>query len=375
MTGAAAAGPTAERTPMQAAVLTEVGAPLQVQQLTLLPPGDRGVIIRTEASAFCITDCRAARGELGRPQPPTIFGHSAVGVVEEVGPGVSRVRVGDRVVMPASPECGVCYWCARDRPDQCVELTAPPRQVATAADGTVVTAAGGGVGAYASYLNLREISVYPVQSELPADVLSLVGCGVTSGLGAVFNAAAVTPGSSVGIVGAGHLGLWMAQGARVAGAEQIIVLEPARDRRELALRFGATAVVDPADGDPVEQVRELTDGRGVDYGLEAAGPPEAMRVAFEMTRSAGTVVFTGAVRSDAEASFSAFMLALRGRTLRSCQNGMCKMFRDIPRAVRLLEAGAVKVGPIISGRYRLQQINEVSAATDERRGLTGVIEF
>ena len=196
----------AEHLAVRAAVLAELGAPLIVEELALRPPGDHEVIVRTEATAFCITDCLVTRGELGFPQPPTILGHSAVGTVQEAGPGVTRVKAGDRVVMPASPECGKCYWCVRERPDQCAELLVPARHVADRADGTPVTAEVGGVGSYAEYMNLREISVFAVQSDLPAETLSLVGCGITSGLGAVFNAAQVTPGSSVAIVGAGISG-------------------------------------------------------------------------------------------------------------------------------------------------------------------------
>lgn len=358
---------------MRAAVLSELGRPLTIEDLTLRPPGEHEIVVRTEAAAFCITDCLAGRGDIGPPAPPTVLGHSAVGVVEEVGAGVTRMRTGDRVIMPATPECGHCYWCAHDRPDQCAELFVAPRHVADRGDGTPVTAAGGGVAAYAEYMNLREISAYRVDSDLPADVLSLVGCGVTSGLGAVFNAAQVRPGSSVAIVGAGHLGLWMVQAARIAGAEQIIVVEPDAGRRQVAAALGATDLVDPADGDPMEQVKALTGGRGADYGLEAAGPPDAMRLAFELTRNAGTVVFTGASRSDAPVTLPAFTLALRGRTLRSCQNGMSRMTRDVPLAVSLLETGRLNAAPIITARYPLHEINQAARAADERRNLTGVI--
>ncbi len=360
---------------MRAAVLAELGAPLVVEELALRPAGDHEVIVRTEATAFCITDCLVTRGELGFPAPPTILGHSAVGTVQEAGPGVTRVRVGDRVVMPASPECGQCYWCVRERPDQCAELLVPARHVADRPDGTPVTAEVGGVGSYAEFMNLREISVFAVRSDLPAETLSLVGCGITSGLGAVFNAAQVTPGSSVAIVGAGHLGLWMTQGARAAGATQIIVVEPRSERRRVAGELGATDLVDPADADPVEQVRELTGGRGADYALEAAGPPEAMAQAFAMTREAGTVVFTGVTDMTAEVSFPAVMIALQGRTIRSSQNGMCSMMRDIPRMVAMLESGAVDAGPIITARYALDEINIAAEAADDRANLTGVLVF
>jgi S-(hydroxymethyl)glutathione dehydrogenase/alcohol dehydrogenase len=248
----------------------------------------------------------------------------------------------------------------------------PPRVIASRDDGSAI-AADGGVGTYCERTNVREIGVVPVESNLPDEVLCLLGCGVTTGLGAVFNIAHVEPGSSVAVVGCGHLGLWMIQAARVAGAAPIVAVEPRAERRALAAELGATDAVDPADSDPVAAVRALTGGRGADYGFEAAGPPAAMQQAFELTRPAGTVVLTGWERPDSTVSFSAVELAILGRTIHSCQYGGARIRRDIPRFARMLDAGLLDAGPIVSRRFTLDEVNEALRAALAREVLTGVI--
>jgi Zn-dependent alcohol dehydrogenase len=167
----------------------------------------------------------------------------------------------------------------------------------------------------------------------------------------------------------------MIQAARVAGAVQVIAVEPRASRRAVAAVLGATHVVDPGEGDPAAQVRALTDGRGPDYVLEAAGSPGAQVAAIAMARRAGTVVLTGLESLAATLSVSQVDLALRGKTVRSCQNGMVRMRRDLPRFVRMIEQGLVDAAPIITSRYRLDDIEQARAASDARRDLTGVIVF
>jgi S-(hydroxymethyl)glutathione dehydrogenase / alcohol dehydrogenase len=357
---------------MRAAILEEFGRPLVVEEVDLLPPAPDGVIVRTGASAFCITDCTNQRGDLGK-KLPTVLGHAGMGVVEEVGPLVTRTKVGDRVIVPGTPECRQCYWCVHGRPDQCAHLVVGQPQIATRGSGEPLTSSGGG-GTYAELMRVRESWVFPVETNLPDEQLGLLGCGVTSGMGAVFNAARVEPGSSVAVLGCGHLGLWMIQAARVAGAAQIIAVEPHASRLALAGELGATDLVNPADGDPVASVRALTGGRGADYGFEAAGPPAAMEQAFLMTRPAGTVVVTGWERPDSTVTFSAVELAILGRTIHSCQYGGARIRRDIPRFARLLEAGQVDAAPIVSRRFALDEVNEALEAALARSVLTGVIE-
>jgi S-(hydroxymethyl)glutathione dehydrogenase/alcohol dehydrogenase len=360
-----------DNTAMKAALLVAVDAPLVVEDVELLPPGPTHVIVRTTASALCYTDCMNRRGDLVK-QLPTILGHAGIGIVEETGAAVTGVSVGERVVVPGTPECGVCYWCARGRPDQCADLAVGQPHVANRANGEEVTSSGGG-GTYAELMRVPRSWVFPVDSTLSDEELSLLGCGITTGLGAVFNAAGVEPGSSVAVVGCGHLGLWMVQGARAAGAAQVIAVDPHEPRRKRAGELGASDLVDSGAGDPVEQVRELTEGRGSDYVLEAAGPPEAQMQAFMMARKAGTVVLTGIERFDSTVTLPQFELALRGKSLHSCQNGKVRMRRDIPRFVRMLEDGVVDAKPIISGVYPLAKINEALDAAETRENLTGVI--
>jgi S-(hydroxymethyl)glutathione dehydrogenase/alcohol dehydrogenase len=358
---------------VRAAILEEFGRPLVVEEVELLPPEPNHVIVRTGASVFCITDCMNQQGAL-RKKLPTILGHAGVGVIEELGTGVRDLEVGQRVVVPGTPECGRCYWCARGRPDQCADLFVPQPHVANRASGEAVTSSGGG-GTYAEKMRVPKSWIFPVETDLPDDQLSLLGCGVTTGLGAVFNAAAVEPGSSVAVVGCGHLGLWMVQGARVAGADRIIAVEPLAGRRALAGELGATDLVDPAEGDPVEHVKALTAGRGADYTLDAAGPPAAQEQAILMTRRAGTVVLTGLESLAATITVSQVELGLRGRDVRSCQNGRVRMRRDIPRFVRMMESGLVDAGRIITGHYSLDQINDALHASGTHRDLSGVIVF
>jgi S-(hydroxymethyl)glutathione dehydrogenase/alcohol dehydrogenase len=361
-------------TTMRAAVLQELGKPFSIERVELFDPSPTQVVVRVTALPFCSTDHKSAHGELDKV-PPTVLGHTVVGYVEDVGSAVTHVKPGDRVVVPGTPECGECYYCLRGRPDQCSELmdqTGGYPPVGRLLDGRSFTAAGN-VGGYAEKVLVSKNQVWPLNSDLPDDQLSLLGCGITAGLGAVFNAAKVEAGSSVAIVGAGHLGLWMAQGARLAGAAQIIVVDPHEHRRAAALGLGATAVIDPAQGDAVEQVRALTGGRGADYALEAAGPELALESAFAMSRRAGTVVFTGFHRIGTNISLPSGAVALHGRTIMSVQNGKVLMGRDIPIFVDWMERGLVDAKPLISNHYTLEGINEAMAASRDYSDLSGII--
>jgi S-(hydroxymethyl)glutathione dehydrogenase / alcohol dehydrogenase len=362
---------------VRAAILEEFGRPLVIEEIEPAPPGPHDVVVRTGAVAVCITDTLAANG-VTFLQPPILLGHAAAGVVVEIGANVTRARPGDRVVIAGTPECGVCYWCVRGDSAWCEELVGgvfPPRNVATL-NGEPV-GADGGVGTYAEQLTIREIGVVPVETELPDEQLCLLGCGVTSGLGAVFNLAEVEPGASVAVVGCGQLGLWMVQAARAAGATQIVAVEPRAERRALAAELGATQLVDPTEGDPVEQVLALTDGRGVDVALEAAGPTDAMAQAFRMTRRAGTVVPTGMTRESMTETVTlpAIEFGVGARRVHGCQYGGAHIRRDIPRFARMLEAGLVDAGPIVSRRFALDEINEAFRAAENHEVVTGVIQF
>lgn len=359
---------------MRAAVCNELHTSLVVEELTLREPGEGEVVVRVHASPVCITDALAIEG-FTLVERPFINGHAAAGVVEQVGPGVARLREGDTVVVAGSTECGRCYYCVHGQPAACEEIFGgmiPSRAVATRADGSSVNV-DGGIGTWAQRMVFRECCVVAVESDLPYEHLCLLGCGVTSGLGAVYNIARVEPGSSVAVLGAGHLGLWMIQAARAAGAARVIAVEPRAPRRELAGRLGATDLVDPGEADPIEQVRALTEGRGADYVLEAAGSTEAMQQGFAMTRMAGVFVPTGVESLEATVTFPAVDFALSGREIRSSQTGGSHILRDIPRFARMMETIPLDAASIVTRTWRLDEINEAVAASREREVLTGVV--
>lgn len=359
---------------MRAALLTAFREPFEVEEIDYLDPTPGRVLVRTGASPFCSTDCVNWRGELGKV-PPTILGHASMGEVVEVGPGVTHVRVGQRVVVPGTSECGVCFYCSIGRPDQCSETFDRGGiwpHVANRRDGTPVSAAGN-VGGYAELMNVTANQVFPVETDLPDEWLGLLGCGITTGLGAVFNVAKVTAGSSVAVVGLGHLGQWMVQAARLASARTIIALDPIRERRELAGTLGATDLVDPAADDPVVQVQRLTEGRGADYVLEAATLASVQTQAILMSRRAGTVVLTSVESMNATVTVPQVAIAVQSRAILSAQNGNVRMRHDLPRFVRMMEDGRVTPEPIITRRYTLDEINDALQASAEKRDLSGVI--
>jgi S-(hydroxymethyl)glutathione dehydrogenase/alcohol dehydrogenase len=359
---------------MRAALLVEVKQPFVVEDIDYHAPSHGRVLIKTGAAPFCSTDCVNWRGELSKI-PPTVLGHAAMGEVLEVGEGVEQIKPGDRVIVPGTSECGVCFYCSIGRPDQCSETfdrNGIWPHVADRRNGQPVSAAGN-VGGYAEVMNVTATQVFPVETDLPDQWLSLLGCGITTGLGSVFNIAQVTPGSSVAIVGCGHLGLWMVQAARLAQARTIIALDPIAWRRELAGTLGATDLVDPSAEDPVAAVQALTGGRGADYVLEAATLASAQTQALLLSRRAGRVVLTSIERGDATVTFPQVALAVQSREIISAQNGRVRMRYDLPRFIRMMEDGLVDPEPIITNTYPLDQINEALHASIDKRDLSGVI--
>jgi S-(hydroxymethyl)glutathione dehydrogenase/alcohol dehydrogenase len=359
---------------MKAALLAAVREPFVIEDVDFLDPSHGRVLIRTGASPFCSTDCVNWRGELFKI-PPTILGHASMGEVLEVGPGVEGIAVGDRVIVPGTSECGVCFYCSIGRPDQCSETFDRGGiwpHVANRRNGEPISAAGN-VGGYAEVMNVTASQVFPVTTDLPDEWLSLLGCGITTGLGCVHNVAAVQAGSSVAIFGLGHLGQWMVQAARIAGARKIIAVDPIASRRELAGRFGATDLVDPDSDDVVEQVRALTGGRGADYTMEAATLASVVPLTIRSARRAGTVVLTSVERGSAEVTVPQLAISIEGRAILGAQNGKVRMRHDLPRFIRMMEEGHLDPEPIITTRYSLERIDDALHAAAEKRDLSGVI--
>lgn len=357
---------------MRAAVFTAVNAPFSVQDLDPLPPGPRDVVVRLLASGVCHSDLLVTQGAVPF-DPPMVLGHEGVGVVEEVGAAVERVRPGDLVIGSVVLGCGTCDPCIRDEEHLCIAMLGASRVVrALDADGRGITA-GWGLGAFAETMTVDERSVVRVTAELPPEQLALIGCSVATGVGAVLNSARVPAGATVAVVGCGGIGLATLQGARLVHAARIIGIDPVVAKRKHAIVCGATDVVDPADGDVVEQVRDLTDGQGVDFAFEAVGLPLTILQSHQMTRRGGVAVMLGMPPAGATVTFPAASMRSGGRTIVGCTYGSVQPRRDFPKLAALAAAGHLDLGALVSHRIKLDELNEAYAALERGEIMRSVI--
>jgi S-(hydroxymethyl)glutathione dehydrogenase/alcohol dehydrogenase len=357
---------------MRAAIWTGVDEALSVEEVTPLPPGSGEAVVRIDASGVCHSDHAVIHGKLPW-EPPAILGHEVSGTVIEVGPDVTRVSVGDRVISSGLPACGECFMCVGGQPHLC-ELTfvisASPRAIR--ADGSKVTTFAS-LGGFAEMMTVPEVSLVPVRTDLPAEQIALIGCALTTGVGSVFNTAQVPPGATVTIVGLGGIGLSAVQGARIAGASRIFAVDPIAHKREAARVQGATDLIDPADGDPVEQIRALTAGRGTDHALEAVGRTDALLTAYRCARRGGVVTMVGMPPADSSLTLPGLELFLDAKEIRVSNMGSAQIRRDFPRLVALAENGRLDIASMITRRIDLDAINDAFRAMDAGEEIRTVI--
>jgi S-(hydroxymethyl)glutathione dehydrogenase/alcohol dehydrogenase len=356
---------------MKVAVAYALGQPLVVEDLDLPSIGPNDVLVRLAASGICHTDLAAIEGMTPTPFP-FVPGHEGCGVVEEVGSDVRRVEVGSRVLASVSPACGSCWWCLNSNSNMCeMGNTVRTTERWRVGDGSATALCG--CGTFAEAMVVREASVVAVETTLPDEELALLGCGVTTGLGAALNTARVAPGSNVAVIGCGGVGQSVIQGARIAGAAVIVGIDPSASRRQASLAVGATHVVDPGEADPAEQVRALTHGRGVDYSFEVVGSTELMLQALDMARRGGTVTLVGMPPLDATLSLPAFRTVFSGKRIVGSVMGDAQVLRDFPRFIALAEAGRLDLGSLVSRRIRLDEINEGLDALHRAEGVRTVV--
>jgi S-(hydroxymethyl)glutathione dehydrogenase/alcohol dehydrogenase len=357
---------------MRVAVSYEAGQPLTVEDLATPVVGSRDVLVRIAASGICHTDLTVING-LAPVTVPTVPGHEACGQVEAVGADVRRVKVGDRVLASVSPACGNCWWCRNGMSNHCewgpVVRSTPRFQLPNGLTATAVC----GCGSFAEAMVVDEASVVAVHTDLPDVELALLGCGVTTGLGAVFNTAGVTPGSSVAVIGCGGVGQSVIQGARIAGATTIIAVDLSPDRRETSLKAGATHALDPATADPVEGVRELSGGRGADFTFEVVGLPDLMVQAFDMARVEGVVTLVGMPAATAQLTLPAIAAVFSGKRLKGSTFGGAQILRDFPVFIRMAEAGQLELSSLVTNRIHLDQINDGIALAERAEGIRTLI--
>jgi S-(hydroxymethyl)glutathione dehydrogenase / alcohol dehydrogenase len=346
---------------VRAAVFVGVDRDLEVSEVEPLPPAATDVVVAVGATGVCHSDLAVLTG--ARPLPvPALLGHEAAGRVVAVGPEVRLVRAGDRVVTSFIPSCGRCLWCLRGQSNLCAlgaEVVRVPR--ARLADGRTATAFLG-LGTFAEQVTVHEASVVAVRSELPDEQLALLGCGVTTGICAVLRTARVEPGDTVAVLGCGGVGQAVVQGAALAGAAQVVAVDPVAWKREMALSLGATEAVDPATTDLREAVLAGTGGHGVDHAFEATGVPAVTRQALTLTRRGGSVIMLGMPAFDAVLEVPALPFFADGKRILAAKYGDAQVRRDIPRLIDLAGAGRIDLAAMVTRRVGLDDVNQALRA-------------
>jgi len=366
---------------IRAAVLERTGGRLAVEGLELAPPGPEEVLVRLRASGVCHSDLNAIDGT-SETRCPAVLGHEGAGVVEAVGPGVTRVRAGDHVALSWAPSCGGCEECLRDLPHLCA--TAWPAMAAGGLlDGTTRLSRDGEPVYHYSFLStfaeacvVPERSCVPIGKDLPFDVAGLVGCAVTTGVGAVWRTAAVRPGDRVCVVGCGGVGLSALMAAAAVGAEPIVAVDAAPAKLEVAHSLGASAGVVWQGGaeETAAAVREASGG-GVDYAIEATGRPEAMLAAFLCTRARGAAVLIGIPRPDAVLELPALSIPRLERRVLGSIYGSSRPERDFPRILDLYRSGRLPLDRLVSHRLPLDGVEQAFALMRSGEALRVILEL
>jgi S-(hydroxymethyl)glutathione dehydrogenase/alcohol dehydrogenase len=359
---------------VKAAVCHAFGEPLVVEELELDRPRPGEVRVRVAACAICHSDVAYASGAWGG-DVPAVYGHEAAGVVEEVAGAPNGLAPGDHVVVTLVRSCGTCHICRRGQPALCATRFAlDERSPLRSSDGTVV-AQGLRTAAFAEHVLVHHSQVVPIPRELPFDRACLLACGVVTGYGAVVNTAQVAAGDSVAVIGAGGVGLNCVQGAVLAGAEPIVALDLAAGRQAAARAFGATHVLDPARGDAPRAVRELTEGRGVDCAVVAAGATSAVELALQLVRRGGTIVIVGMPASGAVVEIEPAGLAHDGIRILGSKLGSTRPALDVPLLAGLYLDGRLRLDELISSRSPLESINDALGSAARGEALRAVITF
>jgi S-(hydroxymethyl)glutathione dehydrogenase / alcohol dehydrogenase len=344
------------------------GVPFEVREIDLDEPRAGEVVVRMAAVGICGTDLHSVKGDWERPTP-SVLGHEGAGVVEEVGEGVTSIKPGDRVVLSWAPSCGDCPDCARGRPAACVPLhraigsgTLVDGTTGMSADGEIVYR-GTATGALSERLVVTERVALPLDDGVPMEQAALLGCAALTGVGAVLFAARVTPGSSVLVIGAGGVGQFAVQGARIAGAREIVCVDPVEGRRERARELGATSVFDP---------EELRLGDGADFSFDCVGDPSTSKLALRWTKSGGTCVIVGIPAAGLRLDLDPAEFNRREKWLTGTMYGSEDPAVALPVLLGHVRSGALDLASMVGPSFSLDDVNqaiEVSLAGEPGRVL------
>jgi Zn-dependent alcohol dehydrogenase len=351
-----------------------------VDDVDIEAPRAGEVLVAVSNCGVCHSDLSFVNGTMP-VLGPTVLGHEAAGVVDAVGPGVTGLAVGDKVVLTPIAACNECYWCVRGEYGCCVNSMAimtgalPDGRTALSRGGQTV-GRGVGLGAFAERVITPVSGAIKVADDTPLEIACVIGCAVQTGVGAVLNTARVPEGATVLIMGAGGIGVSILQGAQLAGAAQIIVADPVEERRDTAKRFGASAVLDPAVEDVVAVVQQLTGGVGVDYAFDAVGAGPVIETCIAATRRGGTTTMVGAGGIDQTVTLAPPVLfSVAEKKLVGCLLGGSNGRSEIPRLLALWRSGRLDLEGLITHRRPLAEINEAFADMTAGRGLRTVLSM
>lgn len=362
-----------------AVVARELNKPVVVEEVTFAAPARGEVMVKIDAVGVCHSDLSGTNGTIALPLP-LILGHEAAGRVIEVGEGVTELAVGDHVVANWIYMCGRCRYCNIGRPVLCDQQG---KALYTMLDGTSRThdAAGkplnvfSGVGVMAEYAVVHERSLVKYDPRVPADRAALVGCAVTTGVGAAINTAKVVPGSTCGVWGTGGVGLNVIQGCAIAGAERIIAIDTSDAKLELARVFGATDLIKAAPGeDLTKQLKKLTGG-GLDFAFECVGSGEVAAAAYKAIRRGGLAVVVGVAPATATTTVVTRTLPFEEKTLTGSYFGSARPREDFPKMLSLYAAGKLKLDELITRRYKIDEAPQAFADLESGKNARGVIVF
>jgi len=366
----------------RAAVYRSVDSPLTVEDVQINDqPGAGEVLVELKASGVCHSDYHGRVGEWTLPEP-MILGHEGAGIVRAIGDGVTNLEIGDHVILCWTPACGKCEYCVSGRPVLCDLFTETGAQHKTIDGINRISNAAGedihsfvAVGTFGEYVMVPESGAVKVRKDIPFAEASLIGCAVTTGIGAAVNTAGVTAGSTVLVIGCGGVGLNAIQGAVLAGARMVIAADLSDAKLETAQQFGATHTINSGDRNLLEAVRDLTGGRGMDYAIEAIGLRKTIELAYESLAKGGVAVVAGQVPEGVKISVDPYEMSEQEKTIKGSNYGSSRPTIDFPRIADLFMEGKVQLTPLVTSRITL---NEIDAAFDEMSrgiGIRAVVEY
>ena len=360
---------------IKAALMRELHLPLSIEDVDLADPGPEEVLVKTVACGVCHSDLHALHGGISAPLP-AILGHEPAGIVLAAGERVRNVAPGDHVIACTSMFCGSCVQCVQGRPHLCVDRGACLRQ----ADAPPRVQRGGeainqfaDLGAFAEAMLLHHRALVKIDADIPLDRAALVGCAVTTGVGAALNTAQVTPGSTVAVFGAGGVGISIMQGARIAGARQIIAVDIQPSKLDNARTFGATDVVNSGEVDVVKTIKKMTRG-GADFAFEAVGLPKLLEQAFYCLAPRGTAVLVGAIAQGQSISVNAGHFFQEKRII-GCMMGSNRFTIDAPRYLELYRQGRLDLDAMVTRHEPLDRVGEAFRAMEAGEVTRTVLMF